>query len=190
MTRRSLRQTPLVLLLWALFAAVSHAADLTAFAGGVRPGSLSTQAIQGAVTKQEFGNSAIFGFRLRMGGVPLLGFEHTLGFSSDFLFPKDLPSIANVKGFVYNSNLIIDVPLGKAVPYATAGLGLIRQYGSNQSPVGTKFAFNYGGGVKLPNLFGPLGLRLDARGYTATGIFSTQLNLLELSAGILLTFGR
>jgi hypothetical protein len=134
--------------------------------------------------------SPIFGVRLNNDIVPLFGLEHTLAFSSDFLFPRGISSITDAKGFVINSNLIITIPIGKSAPYLTAGIGLIRQHGSADLPVGTKFACNYGGGIKFPRLVGPLGLRFDARGYRATGILSGGLNIFEASAGLLLSFGN
>jgi hypothetical protein len=145
----------------------------------------SIQGIQLALDK-----SPIFGVRLATNFAPMFGMEHTLAFSSDYLLPHNAAAILNAKGFVYNSNLIINVPAGRAVPYVTAGQGLVRQYGSPNLTVGTKFAFNYGGGLKFPRLFGPLGLRFDARGYTATGVFSQHLNIFEVTGGVLISFGR
>jgi hypothetical protein len=66
---------------------------------------------------------------------------------------------------------------------------VIHQYGDTSEPVGTKFALNYGGGLKFPHVAGPLGLRVDLRGYRA-GIVSTDLNLFEISGGVLLSFGK
>jgi hypothetical protein len=120
----------------------------------------------------------------------MLGMEHTIAFSSDYLFPRSISAITSAKGFVYNSNLIINIPAGRTVPYVTAGAGLIHQYGSPNEPVGTKFAFNYGGGMKFPKLWGPFGLRFDLRGYTATGVFSNRLNLFEVTGGLLLSLGH
>ncbi len=163
----------------------AQAADLTAFVGGVKPGTLSLSGI-----RRPLDSGPVFGLRLASDFVPMLGHEHTLAFSSDYLFPSGARDITSAKGFVYNSNLIVNVPAGRTVPYVTAGLGLIHQYGSANLPVGTRFAVNYGGGLKFPKLFGPLGLRFDARGYTATGISGSKLNLLELTVGLLLSFGR
>ena len=59
---------------------------------------------------------------------------------------------------------------------------LDQHWGSNNLPIGTKFAINYGGGVKLRKLAGPLGFRIDARGYTATRVFSRAFNMSK-SAG-------
>ena len=169
-----------------LLPVLSQAADLTGYVGAVMPGKLAYSNL----TDAGLGRSPIFGLRLGLNFVPRLGMEHTLAFSSDYLFPRNLSSVTQAKGFVYNGNLIVNIPVGRTVPYVTAGLGLIHQYGSPVEPVGTKFAVNYGGGMKFPRLWGPFGLRFDARGYTATGILSTRLNMFEVSGGVLISFGH
>jgi hypothetical protein len=161
-----------------------QAADLTFYAGGVKPGSISYHDV-----KTSLDSSPIWGIRFSTNFVPLFGMEHTFAFSYDYLFPSNVAAIKKARGFVYNSNLIINLPVGKAVPYLTAGAGLLHQYGDTELPIGTKFAFNYGGGLKFPHLAGPLGLRFDLRGYRA-GVISNKLNLLEVSGGILLSFGK
>jgi len=170
-----------------LFAAPLRAVDLTFYVGGVAPGSVTYQNMKTALDK-----SPVYGVRLATNFIPYFGLEHTLGFSADYLFPKNIAAIQDAKGVVYNSNLILNFPvkIKSVVPYATAGVGLIHQYGDRDMPVGTKFAFNYGGGLKVPHLAGPLGLRFDLRGYTATGIFSSSLNMFEFSGGILLSLGK
>ncbi len=165
-----------------LFAVRSQAADLTFFVGGVNPGAITYRDI-----KTSLDNSPVFGIRLGTYFVSSFGMEHTLAFSSDYLFPKGLSDFSEAKGFVYNSNLIINLPVGRVVPYLTAGVGLLHQYGDSDLPVGTRLAFNYGGGLKFPNLAGPLGFRFDMRGYSA-GAFSNKLNMLEVSGGILFSF--
>jgi len=170
-----------------VFAAPLGAADLTFYVGGVVPGSVEYKGVDTMLD-----SSPVYGFRLATSFVPFFGMEHTLAFSSDYLFPSSVSAIKDAKGFAYNSNLIINIPLPvkAVVPYLTAGAGLIHQYGDNDMPVGTKFAFNYGGGLKFPRLIGPLGLRFDVRGYRTTGIFSRSLNLFEASGGILLSIGK
>ncbi len=175
----------LVLAAAVLCAVPSHAADLTFYVGGVKPGSISVDNV-----KTPLDSSPIFGLRVGSNFVPFFGMEHTLAFSSDYLFPRSIAEIKEARGFVYNSNLIFNLPLGVgAVPYVTAGAGLIHQYGDANMPVGTKFAFNYGGGLKFPHLAGPLGLRFDVRGYTA-GVFSNKVNMVEFTGGILLSMGK
>jgi hypothetical protein len=164
-------------------AATAQGADFTFFLGGVNPGSISLSGVS-----KSLDGSPVIGGRFSHSFVPFLGMEHTLAFSPDYLFPAKPTVVTETSGFVYSSNLILNIPVGKVVPYATAGVGFIHQYGSPEVPVGTKFAFNYGGGVKVPRLFGPVGLRFDARGYTAMGIFSTSLNILEVSGGVLFSF--
>jgi hypothetical protein len=160
------------------------AADLTFYVGGVKPGSIDFQN-----AKRPLDSSPIFGFRLGTNFVPSFGMEHTLAFSSDYLFPQGITSVRDAKGFVYNANLIFSAATRKVVPYITVGAGVLHQYGSSDLPVGTKFAFNYGGGLKFPRLAGRLGLRFDVRGYSA-GIISNNLNLLEMSGGIMISTGR
>lgn len=172
-----------VLIFLAVASTYASATDFTAFVGGAKPGKLNQS---GILTSLDGG--PIYGVRLGYSFVPAFGMEHTLAFSSDYLFPHNIPGVTNTKGFVYSANLIVNIPLKLMVPYATAGVGLIKQYGSGNPPVGLKFAFNYGGGLKFPKVIGPVGLRFDARGYTATGVFSQKLNILEVSGGLLLSF--
>jgi hypothetical protein len=185
MFSQRIRCTTLALLIGFVIATPAFASDLTVYVGGVNPGTVTSDG-----EKISLDASPIFGLRLKNDIVPLFGMEHTLAFSSDFLFPRGIQSVTDAKGFVVNSNLIITIPVGKSAPYITAGIGLIHQYGSADLPVGTKFASNYGGGIKFPRLAGPLGLRFDVRGYRATGILSGGLNILEASAGVFLSFGR
>jgi hypothetical protein len=165
----------------AISAAGASAADLTFYFGGIKPGTLTIENVRTALD-----SSSIYGVRLSTGIVPLLAAEHTLAFSADFI-PRRLADIKDAKGFIYNSNLNLNISVGKVVPYLTAGMGVVRQYGGDD-PIGTKFAINYGGGLKFTRLAGPLGLRFDTRGYTALGVFSGTLNLFEVSGGILLSF--
>jgi hypothetical protein len=167
-----------------LFAIPLQAGDLTFFVGGVNPGSINYQGV-----KTSLDGSAVFGARLDTNFVPFFGMEHTLAFGSDYLFPHDVAGIKETSGFIYNSNLIFSVPMKKVVPYFTVGAGLIHQYGDSNTPVGTKFAFNYGGGLKFPRMAGPLGLRFDMRGYRA-GTVSNKVNMLEVSGGLLISFGK
>lgn len=185
MTMRRLAPV-LILGMILLSTGVMNAADLTFFAGGTMPGSISYQNV-----KTSLSNSPMYGVRVGTNFVPMLGMEHTLAFSSDFLFPKGVPTLEDAKGLVYNSNLIVNLPVKvfSASPYVTVGLGLLHQYGIENSPVGSKFTVNYGGGLKFRRIAGPLGLRFDVRGSRA-GVFSDKINLFEVSGGVLISLGR
>jgi hypothetical protein len=178
-----LRYLLLGILLLFVVSHVARAQDLTVFVGGQMPGSVTVNSLKTALD-----NGPIYGVRISSGFAAFLRLEHTFAFSNDFLFPSRPPGVDRSKGFLFNSNLLANIPVGKVVPYATVGLGLIHQYGSENLPVGTKFAINYGGGLKFPKLLGPAGLRLDARGYTATGVFSRSVNIFEISGGLLISF--
>jgi hypothetical protein len=179
-----MRRYSLTAVLIILFATCSQAADLSFFIGGVKPGSIKYHDV-----KTVLDSSPIFGARLATYFVPSFGMEHTLAFSSDYLYPNKPAVTKATRGFVYSANLIFNIPARKVVPYITVGAGLMHQFGDSDLPVGTKFGFNYGGGLKFPHIAGPLGLRFDMRGYSA-GIVSKNVNMLEVSGGILLSLDR
>ena len=127
--------------MWFLSSAVPlQAADLTFYVGGIKPGSIEYRN-----EKVTLDGSPVFGFRISTDFVPSFGMEHTFAFSSDFLFPGNVEDVTDAKGFLYNSDLIFSFPVRLCVPYITAGIGLVHQYGSSDLPVGTEPAFNYGG---------------------------------------------
>lgn len=184
MTSRSCLGIVPVVLLALLFACPSSAADLTFYVGGIHPGSIQ-------VNDREISldGGPVLGFRLATDFVPHFGMEHTIAFSPDFLFPNGVEGVGDSKGFLFNSNLIVSLPAKKIVPYLTAGIGFVHQYGSSGLPVGTDPAFNYGGGVKLPHMKGPFGLRFDVRGYRL-GFVTESVNMFEVSGGLVISTGK
>ncbi len=176
--------------------------DFTLFGAAQRPGNLTLgSAAQTGATISNF-NPATFGaFGVRFGHGGIYGGEHTIIYSPNFL-EKD------TKAVIYNSNVLIQAPLPKAKPYLTGGLGSIISFGTDAAgrpslgKIGTKFAINYGGGVKvLPA--GPVGVRFDIRGYLVPSVKlnlptlqnqtvkseSQNLKILEVGAGIVFSFG-
>jgi hypothetical protein len=178
------------------FTGTAYSSDFSLFVGAELPGSVKRDDV-----KTPLDNGPVYGLRFGNDFVRQLGTEHTLAISPDFLFPSEKwvcipedecpPGVEKAKGFIYSSNLRLNFPDidKRMVPFLTAGVGLIHQYGDRNLPVGTMFAFNYGGGVKFPNLAGPLGARVDLRGYRA-GMFSKKLNMAELSVGLMISLGR
>ncbi len=47
----------------------------------------------------------------------------------------------------------------------------------------------YGGGVKLRRLAGPIGLRFEVRGYSIPDVAGQTLNILEATGGITINIG-
>ena len=194
------------------FAGAALAADISIFIGAEMPGSIDYEIPGvGDNMKMPLDNGPVYGFRYASNFRRNLDIEHTLAISPDFLFPSE-PIILSpcgsgvgspagecesvitwkeAKGFIYSGNLLLNFQEmnDRMVPFITAGAGLIHQYGDRDLPVGTKLAFNYGGGIKFPNLAGPLGARADFRGYRA-GVLSKSVNIFELSVGLMVSFGR
>lgn len=165
--------------------------DITAFGGVQRQGKLTLQSVPGTtvnlirtINSTTFG---VFGGRIAHGHV--FGGEHTLAFSPNFID-------SDTKAFIYNSNVFVQAPLPVVRPYATAGLGLIHTWGDGLGVFGTRLAINYGGGFKfLPA--GPVGLRVDVRGYSIPSaefrVFSTvsqRIDFLEASVGVVFSLGK
>lgn len=155
----------------------TFAADVTFYSGIQNPGKLTV----GNVV-QDTSTGGVFGVRFFGGRV--LGFEQTLSFSRKFLE-------SNRNAFNTQSNLVVGIPLDRVTPYATAGVGFITTYGESIhsfSDIGTKFTVNYGGGLKFAHLAGPLGLRVDVRGYSVPKVFNQTLNFVEGTIGLLLSW--
>jgi len=186
MAYRLARQTLISLAILAALIAKAHAGDITIHAGYVNPGDLTVENVSHSLD-----GSGIYGVRFGGTFARIFGIEETLAYSPDFLRTDDFAQFDNVKGFITSTNFVFNLPGGHIIPYATAGVGTITRFGSgDELGFGTKFAVNYGGGVKLTRLAGPLGLRFDARGYKAVDILSESLNIFEVSAGVIFTFGR
>ena len=159
--------------------AFSQGKDFTIFAGAQFPGKITlsnapstgtagaTQIISNPKKAGEFG--------VRFGHGKLFGGEHTVAFSSDFLDGRS-------KAFIYNSNFRIQAPLPVVRPYVTAGMGTIISWGSGVSDLGSKFAVNYGGGVKI--MPGPVGINFGIRGYAVPSVQKQTLYITEASVGV------
>jgi hypothetical protein len=177
--------------------------DLTLFGALQHQGKLTLQsATQTATTTRNF-NPRTFGvYGVRYSHGKIIGGEHTLAYAPNFF-------ASNSKAFIYNSDLLLQAPFPKIRPYGTVGLGAIFTWSPESGPnlpalgdIGTKFAINYGGGVKiLPS--GPVGVRFDIRGYTLPGVkfnlsgsLATQtvqtqsqsLNFIEYGFGVVFKF--
>ena len=122
-----------------------------------------------------------------------IGFEQNISYSPRFAKPGN-------KAFQLDSNLILQVP-GKITPYATAGMGYIKTWGRDYpidlNPIeiaasafnfGKKFSYNYGGGIKVRKILGPLGFNIDLRGYSVPNVHDDDLSFLQTSFGAILSW--
>jgi Outer membrane protein beta-barrel domain len=160
------------LVLMSILAAVPAyaASDLTLFGAAQHQGKLTLQSATQTATTTSSLDPRTFGlFGIRFSHGKIIGGEHTLAYAPNFL-------VTGGRALFYNSDLLVQAPLPKVTPYATAGLGAVFTWSSSSSTlnqalsdIGTKFAVNYGGGVKIfPG--GPVGVRFDIRGYTLPSV--------------------
>jgi hypothetical protein len=184
------RSTFLGLLIFIMNSPAS-ASDITVFGGLQRQGKLTLRSAPSTtvnflrtINSTNFG---VFGVRFAQGRV--FGSEHTLAFAPNFID-------ADTKAIIYNSNFMVQAPLPVVRPYGTVGLGLIGTSGDGLGVFGTKFAINYGGGVKFVPA-GPVGMQIDVRGYSVPStefkVFSTQnqtVNFLEVSVGVVFALSK
>lgn len=174
-----------LLLLVAFSAALPlNASDFTLFGGFHHPGKVSLGRTSGdggdaaesiLSDGKDFG---VLGARLFRSQAPL-GFEHTLAYAPNFLDEQ-------ANALIYNSNLLVQIPVVTLQPYGTIGIGLVRAGGGGPGAFGAKFSINYGAGVKAW-LVPPLGVRMDVRQYSIRGVEGQTLRVWEASAG--LSFG-
>src|SRR5256885_298597 len=159
------------LVLTCILAAVpAHAdSDFTLFGAAQHRGKLTLQsATQTATTTGNFDPTTFGVFGIRYSHGKVIGGEHTLAYAPNFIS-------SNSKAFIYNSDLLLQAPLPKIRPYGIVGLGTIFTWSKDQSgrpalgDIGSKFAINYGGGVKILPA-GPVGVRFDIRGYTLPSV--------------------
>lgn len=136
-------------------------------------------------------HGSVFGIRLASGGA--IGYEQNISFSPRFARP-------GVKAFQMDSNLLLQ-GTGRVAPYAAAGLGFITTWGQDfpRDPdpekiaaaafsFGYKFSINYGGGIKLRRVIGPLGFNVDVRGYTVPSARDGSLFFAQMSFGAVFTW--
>jgi len=180
-----------VLILLTSLTAQAADIDISVFGGVQRQGKLTLNNAPGTslnliqtINSTGFG---VFGGRISHGRI--IGGEHTLAFSPNFID-------SDTKAVIYNSNLLLQAPLPVVRPYGTLGLGLINTSGSGLGVFGTKFAINYGGGIKFMPA-GPVGLRFDVRGYSVPSVefrvfspVSQRIDFLEASVGVVFSLRK
>ena len=154
--------------------------ELTLFAGGQFPGKINLQSAGSGATQivNDPFNVGVFG--VRFGHVKVWGHEQTFAYTPNFLD-------SNSKSIILNSNIVIQAPFPVVRIYASAGPGTLISWGSGVTDLGSKFALNYGGGVKVKPA-GPVGVRFDARAYSVFSVQSQTLKMFEVTAGVYFAF--
>lgn len=165
-----------------------QAGEAILYAGSHKPGKLTFNAaseIPGDLLEGGYGST----YGIRFSGGKAFGFEQNISFSPRF-------GRSGVRAFQMDSNLLLQAP-GKIVPYATAGLGFIVTWGQGGEPesldpvelanfafsLGREFTINYGGGLKVRRLMGPMGINFDVRGYTIPSARDGSLSFIQMGIG-------
>ena len=158
----------------------AQASDLSLFAGWTDVGSLRTVAAQ-----VNLSNFKVFGVRWEKDFFLVLGFENTLSFSSGSVLATGGEDNG---GLNYNGNLVLNLPVRRTLPYFTLGLGFLHRFGTSFPDVGSSFTFNWGTGLKLRGLLGPMGVRIDYRRLTIYGVLDENVKTHEISGGVMFTY--
>jgi outer membrane protein with beta-barrel domain len=178
-----MKTTGLLAIVFVMMSIPAFATDLALFGGTQDPGVVTLNSVPdaGQTITQIVKNPLRAGtFGIRFGSGRVVGHEETFSYTNHFID-------SNSHAFIMNSNLVVTIPLPVVKPYVTAGIGTFIVSGSGISDIGSKFAYNYGGGVKVfPS--GPLGIQGDIRGYTLTGVNGDTMHVVEVSIGVLFHF--
>ncbi len=164
------------------------AGQFSLFAGYLNPGDLTVNNVQESL---KFRGTSLFGARAEFDFLKFLGFEQNIAFSPKLLSSDLFPMQASdIRGLLYSSNLVVNIPISHFVPYVTGGVGLIKPWNAGINPFDATFAGNYGGGIKLNRLAGPVGLRFDVRGWRTADIAGQGgVNIFEATGAVTFTWG-
>jgi hypothetical protein len=190
-----MKKLALIMLLFFVLSTVASvsAGDFILYGGAQKTGKIDYStpvAVPDNLLSGDFGGT----LGIRFSGGRIIGLEQNISYSPKFAKP-------GLRAFQMDTNLIVQAP-GKIAPYVTGGIGFIRTWGvdapadlTDLSKVaafvfnfGTKFSLNYGGGIKLRKLAGPLGFNIDVRGYTLPGFNESNLNFIQTSAGVVFSW--
>ncbi len=173
----------------------AFSSDFTLFGGLQREGKITLRNAASTVPSSITFNPKNFGtFGVRAGvGKNVIGTETTFAYSPNWID-------SSVKAAILSQDLMLQVPTPKVKPYVTAGLGPIFTKGNSLTDIGSKFAINYGGGIKFFPAPGPVGGRIDFRNYSIPSIEAAvcsqvgcqtskkTLNMIEVSVGVVFAF--
>jgi len=174
-----MRKLPVLLLL--LFSATPmFGSDFSIFGGWSDDGKLKLD--PATLDLKDVGT---FGIRYEKDFAEVLGFENSVAYTNNVLTAE---GETGQSGFSYSGNFAFNIPGDHIVPNFTVGLGFVYRAGDSFPPVGTSSMTNIGGGLKLRELAGPVGFRMDFRRFRYWGVEETSVGANELTGGIMISF--
>jgi hypothetical protein len=169
-----------------LFSGALAQTELEIFAGAYNPGT--------SLVDADLDSGTALGFRIGQSFAAILGTE--LGYTN-IRGLEYRPANFDENVHLITGNFLLQAPIGAFVPFGTAGFGGIIGQDDTDFQVRRTITWNAGGGLKLRNLAGPIGLRFDIRYHKVPdGIELRELptleredfDFLEVTGGLLLTF--
>lgn len=146
---------------------------------------------------EELKEEGIYGVRAGYFLTKNLELEGNFGYINHFELEGTDPES---RGILWEAAGLYHFNYGRFRPFVTAGVGGITAVVDDDDiPVNTLrgfddgdtfLTFSYGGGVKAPKLWGPIGLRGDVRGRTIPNLHGETTSWLELTGGITLNWGE
>jgi hypothetical protein len=165
-------------------------ADITGFWGGHSNGT--------SIEDEKLDGGSLWGFRFGVTVLRHLGTEFSYTHLSGI---EDRLQTFQGTAHEISFNLLLEVPIKKLIPFATAGVGVLGGTDREDISIQTGLDYNLGGGIKFRQLAGPLGFRFDARyhkagngirvGYGDSTPFVGQefdFKFTEVSVAVMLTF--
>ncbi len=166
--------------------------ELHPYAGG----ALGPSSINSGSSSFELKNQGIFGIRADFFVTRRIELGGNFAYLNHFEFEN---SDWNSRGYLWEANGNYRFDLEKFKPFLGVSVGGITV---DRDPVtvqvvppvplldnrATFLTFSYGGGIKAPAIWGPVGLRTDIRGRTLPNLLGESSTWLEMTGGLTFTF--
>ncbi len=168
--------------------------EVNPYAGGL----LAPSSVDIGTSSFDLKEEGLYGIRASFFPTENVEIEGNFGYINHFEFEKSDPES---RGYLWEASGSYRFDLeGIIKPFVIVGIGGITASVDEDEPGflnaptpvfeggDTFFTFSYGGGLKTPRLWGPLGLRGDIRGRTIPNLHGEALTWLELTGGLTFTF--
>ncbi len=167
--------------------------EVNPYAGGL----LAPSSVDIGTSSFELKEQGIYGVRAGIFLTEHIEVEGNFGYINHFEFEESDPES---RGYLWEASALYRFDLEGFKPFLTAGIGGITASVDEDAPeflnaptpvVGsgdTFLTFSYGGGIKAPYLWGPIGVRGDLRARTLPNFHGKAMTWMELTGGLTFTF--
>jgi len=157
-----------------------HASELSIIGGRASSENLRTDS-----QSIDLDDYSLLGARYEKDFLFILGFENSLLYGRRILTPTDS---RGSDGLYYNTAFVLNFSSASVAPNVAFGIGFLYRFGNTSPKSGFSFLTNFGGGLKLRELLGPVGLRIDYRRVKFYGIQGSSVGTHEFSGGAVFAF--